>query len=47
MSRADFVKQFDKAFLVPGYFLRFVGFIGNLLPNVGPGPSLGNLCVIR
>jgi len=36
MSRADFVKLFGKTFLEPGYFVRFVGFVGNLLPNVGP-----------
>jgi len=36
MSRADFVKEFGKAFLEPGYFARFVAFAGNLVPNVGP-----------
>src|SRR5205085_1654241 len=36
MSRADFVQQFGKAFNEPGYFARFVAFLGNLLPNVGP-----------
>jgi zinc dependent phospholipase C len=36
LSRADFEKQFGKAFLEPGYFVRFVAFLGNLLPNVGP-----------
>jgi Zinc dependent phospholipase C len=36
MSRTDFVKQFGKAFLEPGYFAQFVAFFGNLLPNVGP-----------
>jgi Zinc dependent phospholipase C len=36
ISRADFVQQFGKAFLEPGYFVRFIAFFGNLLPNVGP-----------
>ena len=36
MPRADFEQQFGKAFLEPGYFVRFVGFVGNLLPNIGP-----------
>lgn len=36
MSRADFEQEFGKAFLEPGYFVRFVGVIGNLFPNVGP-----------
>ena len=36
MSRTDFVKQFGRAFLEPGYFARFVGFLGNLVPNIGP-----------
>ena len=36
MSRADFIKQFGKAFLEPSYFARFIGFIGNLVPNIGP-----------
>ncbi len=36
LLRADFEKQFGKAFLEPGYFFRFVSFLGNLLPNVGP-----------
>jgi hypothetical protein len=40
MSRADFVKEFGKAFLQPGYFARFVGFVGNLVPNVGPLKNL-------
>jgi hypothetical protein len=35
-SRADFVHEFGKAFLEPGYFVQFVGFIGNLVPNIGP-----------
>jgi hypothetical protein len=36
LSRADFEKHFGKAFLEPGYFVRFVSLLGNLLPNVGP-----------
>lgn len=36
MPRGDFEREFGKAFLEPGYFARFVGFLGNLLPNVGP-----------
>jgi hypothetical protein len=36
MPRADFEQEFGKAFLEPGYFVRFVGFLGNLVPNVGP-----------
>jgi hypothetical protein len=36
MSRANFERQFGKAFLEPGYFVRFVAILGNLLPNVGP-----------
>jgi hypothetical protein len=36
MSRDNFEQQFGKAFLEPGYFVRFVGFVGNLLPNIGP-----------
>ena len=36
MSRADFVKQFGKALLEPSYFVRFVAFLGNLVPNIGP-----------
>jgi len=36
ISRGDFEQQFGKAFLEPGYFVRFVGFLGNLLPSVGP-----------
>jgi hypothetical protein len=36
MSRADFVQEFGKAFLEPGYFARFVAFVGNLVPNIGP-----------
>lgn len=40
MSRTDFVKQFGSAFLEPGYFARFVGFLGNLVPNIGPFKNL-------
>lgn len=36
MSRADFVRHFGRAFDEPGYFFRFIGFLGNLLPNIGP-----------
>jgi hypothetical protein len=36
ISRADFVKMFGSAFLEPGYLVRFVGFLGNVVPNVGP-----------
>ena len=36
ISRADFVKQFGNAFLQPATLVRFVGFVGNLVPNVGP-----------
>ena len=36
ISRADFVKEFGKAFLQHGYLARFIGFFGNLVPNVGP-----------
>jgi zinc dependent phospholipase C len=39
-SRADFVKQFGNAFLEPGYFVRFIGFLGNLVPNIGPWKRL-------
>ena len=40
MSRADFVKEFGKAFLQPGYFARFVAFLGNLVPSIGPLKNL-------
>ena len=40
MSRADFVKEFGKASLQPGYFARFIAFFGNLVPNVGPLKNL-------
>jgi hypothetical protein len=36
MSRSDFEKQFGKAFREPGYFARFIGVLGNLVPNIGP-----------
>jgi len=36
MPRGDFEREFGKAFLEPGYFARFLGFLGNLVPNVGP-----------
>jgi hypothetical protein len=36
MSRGDFEQEFGKAFLEPGFFVRFVGVIGNLFPNIGP-----------
>jgi hypothetical protein len=40
MSRTDFEHQFGKAFLEPGFFVRFVGIVGNLFPNVGPFAQL-------
>jgi len=40
MSRADFFKEFGKAFLQPGYFARFVALVGNLVPNIGPLKNL-------
>ncbi len=36
MSRNDFVHQFGRAFLEPGYFARTLSFLANLVPNVGP-----------
>ncbi len=36
MSRSDFVHQFGRAFLEPGYFARALSFLANLVPNVGP-----------
>jgi hypothetical protein len=36
LSRADFEKEFGKAYSQPGYFVRFVSLLGNLLPNIGP-----------
>jgi hypothetical protein len=36
MSRADFVKQFGQAFLEPSYFAQFIGWLGNLVPGIGP-----------
>jgi hypothetical protein len=36
IPRGDFEKEFGHAFLQPGYFARFFGLLGNLVPNVGP-----------
>lgn len=36
MPRGDFEKEFGHVFLEPGYFARFFGLLGNLVPNVGP-----------
>jgi len=36
MSRSDFVHQFGRAFLEPGYFARTLLFMANLVPNIGP-----------
>jgi len=36
MSRSDFVHQFGRAFLEPGYFARTLSFMANLVPNIGP-----------
>jgi hypothetical protein len=36
IPRGDFEKEFGHAFLEPGYFARFFGLLGNLVPNVGP-----------
>lgn len=36
MPRSDFEKEFGKAFLEPGYFVRFFAFLGNLAPKIGP-----------
>ncbi|HVN29106.1 MAG TPA: zinc dependent phospholipase C family protein, partial [Candidatus Binataceae bacterium] len=36
IPRGDFENEFGHAFLEPGYFARFVGWMGNLVPNVGP-----------
>jgi hypothetical protein len=36
MPRSDFEREFGKAFLEPGYFVRFFAFLGNLVPKVGP-----------
>ena len=36
MPRGDFEDEFGKAFLEPGYFVRFIGWAGSLVPNVGP-----------
>jgi hypothetical protein len=36
LSRADFEREFGKAFLEPGYFAKAFGFLAKLVPNVGP-----------
>ena len=36
IPRGDFEKEFGNAFMSPGYFARFFGLLGNLVPNVGP-----------
>ena len=36
MSPAQFEQAFGNAFRQPGYFARFIGGFGNLLPNIGP-----------
>jgi hypothetical protein len=36
MSPAEFEQQFGKAFLEPGFFVRFVAVFAKLVPNVGP-----------
>ncbi len=36
MPRGDFEQEFGKAFLEPGYFARFIGWVGSLVPAVGP-----------
>ena len=40
MPRGDFEKEFGHVFLEPGYFARFFGLLGNLVPNVGPVHSI-------
>jgi hypothetical protein len=35
-SRAEFVKQFGQDFLEPSHLAGFIGFLGNLVPNIGP-----------
>jgi hypothetical protein len=40
IPRADFEHEFGKAFLEPGYFARFIGWAGSLVPNVGPFAQL-------
>ena len=36
IPRGDFEQEFGKAFLEPGYFVRFIGWMGSLVPSVGP-----------
>jgi hypothetical protein len=36
MSRGDFEERFGDDYRRPGYFVRAVAFLGNLIPNVGP-----------
>ena len=36
MPRADFEKEFGRALNEPGYFARFIGWTGSLIPSVGP-----------
>ena len=36
MPRGDFEREFGNAFREPGYFARFIGWAGSLVPNVGP-----------
>jgi hypothetical protein len=36
LSRADFEKEFGKAYRQPGYFARFLAFVVKLVPNKGP-----------
>jgi zinc dependent phospholipase C len=36
LSRADFEREFGKAFLEPGYFAKTFAFLTKLVPNVGP-----------
>jgi hypothetical protein len=36
ISRKDFIQDFGNSFLEPGSLVRFVGWVGNLIPNIGP-----------
>jgi hypothetical protein len=36
LPRADFEKKFGNAYREPGYFVRFVGVLVELIPDVGP-----------
>lgn len=36
MSRGDFEERFGDDYERPGYFARYVAFLGNLVPSVGP-----------